>query len=64
MKSMREQLIELTQVLDPDVRIVVAEVVALERDYLDMLKPRGVKEDIRDIIDRESKRIIAEDRQV
>jgi hypothetical protein len=49
---MREKLVELIMQFEPEVREVVAEVVAKEREYLDLLKPRGVKEDIEHTIDR------------
>lgn len=53
--NMKEKLIELIKNLDPELQMVVAEVIEKEREYLDMLKPRGVKEDIRDIIDKYAK---------
>ncbi len=49
---MREKLVELIAQFDPEVQEVVAEVIAKEREYLDLLKPRGVKEDIEHTIDR------------
>jgi hypothetical protein len=52
---MLEKLIELIKQLDPDLQELVAEVIEKERDYIDLLKPRGVKEDIRDLIDRHAK---------
>jgi hypothetical protein len=52
---MREKLIELIRQLDPDMQELVTEVIEKERDYIDLLRPRGVKEDIRDIIDKHAK---------
>ncbi len=49
---LKEKLIGLMGQFEPEVQAVVAEVIAKEREYLDMLKPRGVKEDIEHIIDR------------
>lgn len=53
--NMKDKLIELIKKLDPELQMVVAEVIEKEREYLDMLKPRGVKEEIRDIIDKYAK---------
>lgn len=50
--NMKNKLIELIKDLDPELQAIVAEVIEKEREYLDMLKPRGVKNDIRDIIDK------------
>lgn len=47
---MKQKLVELIKKLDPDIRELVAEVVWLEREYLDMKKPH-VKEKIRDQVD-------------
>lgn len=52
---MQEKLLELIKTLDPDIQELVAEVLEKEREYLDMLKPKGVKEEIRDLIDRHAK---------
>jgi cell division protein FtsB len=49
---MKERLVGLIQQLDPEIQELVAEVILLEREHLDMLKPRGVKEKIRDAIDK------------
>ncbi len=49
---MREQLVTLIKQFDPEVQAVVAEVIAKERERLDMLKPHGIMDDIEDIIDR------------
>lgn len=49
--NMQEKLKDLITELEPGVRSVVAEVIALERDYLDFDRPQ-VKEEIRAIIDR------------
>ena len=48
---MKEKLAKLIRQLDPELQELVAEVISLEREYLDMLKPRGIKEKIRDLID-------------
>jgi uncharacterized protein YaaR (DUF327 family) len=52
---MKEKLLELIKQLDPDLQELVAEVIEKEREYIDLLKPRGVKEDIRDLIDKHAK---------
>lgn len=52
---MKEKLFELIKQLDPDLQELVAEVIEKEREYIDLIKPRGVKEDIRDIIDKHAK---------
>lgn len=52
---MRERLLKLIRQLDPEIQELVAEVIILEREHLDMLKPRGVKEKIRDAIDKYAK---------
>jgi hypothetical protein len=49
---MREILAELIRDLDPDIQELVAEVIRLEREYLDMIKPRGVVQEIREQIDK------------
>ena len=49
---MKEKLRELILQLDPELQELVAEVILKEREYLDMMKPRGVKEEIRDAVDR------------
>lgn len=49
---MREKLAELVADLEPEIQALVAEVIQLEREYLDLLKPRGVKDEIRDAIDK------------
>jgi hypothetical protein len=49
---MKEKLVELIGQFEPEVQVVVAEVIAKERERLDMLKPHGIKEDIEHIIDR------------
>lgn len=52
---MKDQLLKLIQRLDPELQQLVAEVIEKEREYIDYLKPRGVKEDIRDLIDKYAK---------
>lgn len=49
---MREKLAELIAGLEPEIQALVAEVIQLEREYLDLLKPRGVKDEIREAIDK------------
>jgi len=60
---MRERLMELIRQLDPEIQELVAEVIILERDHLDMLKPRGVKEKIRDAIDKYAKYGLGKDEE-
>ena len=52
---MKEKLIELIKQLDPELQVLVAEVIEKEREYLDYLKPRGLVEEIRDLVDRHAK---------
>lgn len=49
---MRENLAQLIVKFEPEVQTIVAEVIAKERERLDMLKPRGIMDDIEHIIDR------------
>jgi hypothetical protein len=51
----KEKLMALIQQLDPEIQELVAEVILLEREHLDMLKPRGIKNKIRDSIDKYAK---------
>ena len=51
---MKEKLLELIKQLDPDIQELVAEVIEKEREYIDYLRPRGIKDDIRDLIDKYS----------
>lgn len=52
---MRDKLLELMKSLDPDVRGLVIEVIEKEKEYIDYLKPKGIKEEIRDLIDKYAK---------
>lgn len=52
---MKEKLLELIKQIDPTLQEIVIEVIEKEREYIDYLKPRGVKEEIRDIIDKYAK---------
>jgi hypothetical protein len=54
-RMMREKLLALIKQLDPDLHELVAEVIEKEREYIDLQKPRGVKEDIRDLIEKHAK---------
>ncbi len=58
---MKEKLVGLIGQFEPEVQAVVAEVIAKEREYLDMLKPRGIKEDIEHIIDRTARHGLGRD---
>lgn len=49
---MRDKLLTLMDQFEPEVQAVVAEVIAKERERLDMLRPHGIMDDIEDIIDR------------
>lgn len=49
---MKEKLVTLITQFEPEVQAVVAEVIAKERERLDMLRPHGIMDDIEDIIDR------------
>ena len=52
---MKEKLLKLIKQLDPEVQELVAEVIVLEREHLDMLKPHGIMEKIRDAIDKHAR---------
>lgn len=52
--TVQEKLVELFHELDPDIQELVAEVIRMEREQLDMKRPR-VKDQIRDQIDRIAK---------
>ena len=52
--TVQEKIVELIRELDPDIQELVAEVIQMERELIDMKKPR-VKEQIRDQIDRIAK---------
>ena len=60
---MKDKLRELILQLDPELQELVAEVIIKEREYLDMMKPRGIKEEIRDAIDRIAKYGLGKDRK-
>ncbi len=49
---MKEKLVTLIAQFEPEVQSVVAEVIAKERERLDLLKPHGIMDDIEDIVDR------------
>lgn len=59
---MKNKIAELIRQLDPEIQELVGEVIMLEREYLDLLKPRGVKEDIRDVIDKYAKHGVGQDK--
>ena len=61
---LQEKLLTLIRQLDPEIQELVAEVIVLERDHLDMLKPRGIKEKIRDAIDKYAKYGSGKDEEV
>lgn len=58
--SVREILSDFLKDVDPDVRDVLTEVLLAEQRKIDMQKPRGIKEEIRDLIDA---RVRHEERQ-
>ena len=53
--NMKQRLLELIKKIDPEIQMIVGEVIEKEREYIDMVKPRGIKEDIKDIIDKHAK---------
>jgi len=57
----RGRILGLIRKLDPDLQEVVAEVISLERENLDWQKPHGVKDKIRDIIDKHAKHKLSQD---
>lgn len=57
---MKEKLIKLIKQLDPDIQELVAEAIEKERDYLDYLKPRGLVEELRDLVDKYAKYRVVE----
>jgi hypothetical protein len=58
--DMKERLRELIMELDPEIRHIVAEVVALERENLDLRSPQ-IKGKIRDIVDKYARQGIGND---
>lgn len=52
--TVQDKLIELFGALDPDIQELVAEVIRMERELIEMKKPR-VKDQIREQIDRIAK---------
>ena len=58
--SVREILLEFLEQVDPAVRDILADVLLAEQRKIDMRNPRGIKEDIREIIDA---KVRAEERE-
>jgi hypothetical protein len=52
MDHTRRRIVELVNELPDDVREVLAEVLRLEKDKLHLKLPRGIVEDIADVIKR------------
>ncbi len=52
MPDTREQVQELVRSASPEVQQVVAEVLRLERDKLHLKLPRGIVDDITDLVKR------------
>lgn len=52
---LKERLLELFRKYDADVQEVIAEVVTLEQEHISMKNPRGIKEKIKEVIDRVAK---------
>jgi phosphosulfolactate synthase (CoM biosynthesis protein A) len=52
---MKERLAKLITQFDQDTQVIVAEVIAKERERLDKLNPKGIKDDIEHIVDRVAK---------
>ena len=48
----RDRVIKLFKDYEQDVQQVIAEVLRIEQEYISMKTPRGVKEDIKEIVDR------------
>jgi len=48
----RDRLLNLFKQHDQEVQRVIAEVLKLEQENISMERPRGIKEDIKEIIDR------------
>jgi hypothetical protein len=56
MKDMQSVLLDLFNELDHDIKEIVSEVYSIEREYIDFYKvPHGIKEKIRDVIDKYAK---------
>ncbi len=53
--SLQEKVLALFKDYDPKIREIIAEVLAAEQEHLSMKNPRGVVEEIEDIIDRVAK---------
>ena len=52
---LRDKIINLFKECEPEVQEVLADVLAKEWEKLSMLNPRGIKEDIRAIIDAKAR---------
>lgn len=53
--SMQEKVLALFKDYDPQIREIIADVLAVEQEHLSMKNPRGAVEKIEDIIDRVAK---------
>jgi hypothetical protein len=50
--GMRARLLELFRNYDDPIQEIVADVLAVEQEYLSMKKPKGAKVKVDDIVDR------------
>ena len=53
---LRDKILELFHEYDPEVQVVIGRVLDKEWERLSLRNPRGIIQDIRDIIDAEVKR--------
>ncbi len=53
---LKDRVIELFNGYEEDVQKVISEVLAIEQEYISMKMPRGVKEEIKEAIDRAVKK--------
>jgi hypothetical protein len=57
--GIREILAEFLKEAPPEVRSILADVIVAERERIDMQRPRGIKERLKDIIDAQ---VVVEER--
>lgn len=49
---MNEKMKEMIETLDPEIRDLVTEVISVERKYMDMKQPVGVKQEIKTVLEK------------
>ena len=53
---LKDRIIKLFKGYEPEVQKIIEEVLEIEQEYISMKSPRGVKEAIRETIDRAIKK--------